>query len=194
MSSPPDFWEIFADALRSSARNRSWRAFFPWCLLLSVGVPVAAVVLLKQISSLTIGDDQSVTMLSSVAVVAGFLGSVSVATMTQVQRMVSEYPFSSYLKDENLFDQFLFWPQATLIFQIGLLLFSVLAAILVRIVPCINLNIYVVAVDVGLLIYVCTKTWNLIDLVRKLTWHYEDYNRLFKEFERRQKLGGPEDV
>lgn len=194
MNNPPDFWEVFADALRSSARNRSWRAFLPWCLLLCLGIPVAIVELLKPIAALTVGDDQSITILSSVAVVAGFFGSVSVATMSQVQRMVSEYPFSSYLKDEGLFDQFLFWPQATLIFQIGLLLFSVLAAILVRIVPCVAVNVYVIAVDVGLLVYVCTKTWNLIDLVRRLTWHYEDYNRLFKEFERRQRLGGPEDA
>ena len=122
-------------------------------------------------------------MFSAIAVVAGFFGSVSVATIGQVQRMISEYPFSSYLRQEKLFDQFLFWPQFTLLLQISLLLVSTSAAVLTKLMDCEYLNKYFIAVDVGLLIYVCTKTWNLVDLIRQLTWHYEEYNRLFREHE-----------
>ena len=104
--------------------------------------------------------------------------------------MVSEYPFSSYLKDEGQFDQFLFWPQYTLMLQIGLLLASALAAISVRLVAFNSWNKYLISLDLGLLIYVCTKTWNLVDLVRKLTWYYEDYNRQFKEYQAQQSRKG----
>ena len=45
-------------------------------------------------------------MFSAIAVVGGFLGSVSIATMGQVQKMASEYPFSSYLREQRLFDLF----------------------------------------------------------------------------------------
>jgi hypothetical protein len=75
--------------------------------------------------------------------------------------MVSEYPFSSFLKQEKLFDKFLFWPQYTLLFQIGLLLISVIAAVSVRVIGQNSWNKYAIAFDVGLLIYVCTKTWHL---------------------------------
>lgn len=104
--------------------------------------------------------------------------------------MVSEYPFSSYMKSEQLFDRFLFWPQFTLLFQIGLLLFSAVMAVLIRLVEYDQWNKFVIAFDVGLLIYVCTKTWNLVDLVRRLTWHYEDYNRLQKEDARETRERG----
>jgi hypothetical protein len=120
--------------------------------------------------------------------VAGFFGSVSVATIGHVQRMVSEYPFSGYLKEEGLFDLFLFWPQLTLLYQISLLLFSATAAVTVRLFDIDYLNRYIMAVDVGILLFVSTKTWGLIDLVRKLTWHYEEYNRLSQEYAKKTDL------
>jgi hypothetical protein len=75
----------------------------------------------------------------------------------------------------------LFWPQFALLLQITLLLASTIAAVLARLIDYDHLLKYFVAVDVGFLIYVCTKTWNLIDLIRRLTWHYEQYNRMYKE-------------
>lgn len=186
MNKPPNFWEAFAQALELSAANRSWRAFFPWLFLLCIVAPPTSIFIASCLTDIRITDDGAITVLSSVAVAAGFFGSVSIATLAQVQRMVSEYPFSSFLKEEKLFDKFLFWPQYTLIFQIGLLLFSVLAAVSVRIVDHQIWNKYIIVVDAGLLIYVCTKTWNLIDLIRRLTWHYEDYNRQLKEYQTSQ--------
>ena len=127
--------------------------------------------------------------MSAIAVVAGFFGSVSIATMGHVQRMASEYPFSSYLRAKNTFDLFLFWPQFTLLLQICLILFSTFAAVFVRLFDFDHFNKYIIAVDFGLLVYVCTKTWNLIELIRNLTWHYEEYARLFAE-ERAKTAGG----
>ncbi|MBX9840587.1 MAG: hypothetical protein K2Z80_02135 [Xanthobacteraceae bacterium] len=190
MTKPPDFWEAFAAALQLSAAERSWRAFFPWWLIICCAIPPAVVFSLGLVSSAQTGDDGAITILSAIAVVAGFFGSVSIASLAQVQRMVSEYPFSSYLKDEGQFDQFLFWPQYTLMLQIGLLLASALAAISVRLVAFNSWNKYLISLDLGLLIYVCTKTWNLVDLVRKLTWYYEDYNRQFKEYQAQQSRKG----
>ncbi|MGA2895636.1 MAG: hypothetical protein ABSE22_22475 [Xanthobacteraceae bacterium] len=181
MNKPPNFWEVFADALRLSAAKRGCLAYCPWWLITCCSVPALLVYLSGSIVRPRIGDSDAVTIFSAVAVVGGFFGSVSIATMGHVQRMVSEYPFSSYLKAEKVFDQFLFWPQFTLLIQIGLILFSICIALAVRLVELEELTKYFIAIDVGLLIYVCTKTWNLIDLVRRLAWHYEDYNRLLAE-------------
>lgn len=181
MNRPPNFWALFAEALRLSASTRSIRAFVPWWLITCGLAPVIATVLLGPWLRSSVPDSSAVTVLSAVAVVGGFFGSVSIATMGQVQRMASEYPFSSYLREEKLFDLFLFWPQFTLLMQICLILFSTFAAAFVRLLDVDEFNKYLIAVDVGLLVYVCTKTWNLIELIRNLTWHYEDYGRLLAE-------------
>lgn len=181
MSGPPNFWSLFAQALELSASRRSILAFCPWWLILCCVVPVGIVYFSGPFLRGQIPDSSAVTVFSSIAVVGGFFGSVSVATMGHVQKMASEYPFSGYLREQKLFDLFLFWPQFTLLAQICLVLLSTLAAVAVRLFDFDLLNKYLIAVDVGLLIYVCTKTWNLIDLIRNLTWHYEEYQRLLAE-------------
>lgn len=177
----PNFWSLFAEALQLSATNRSVWAFVPWWLLVCCGVPCLLIFYFGAFLRSAIPDANAVTIFSAVAVVAGFFGSVSISTITQVQKMASEYPFSDYLREEKLFDQFLFWPQFTLLLQISLILLSTLAATLTRLVDYDIFNKYLIAIDVGLLFYVCSKTWNLVDLIRNLTWHYEQYNRLYQE-------------
>jgi hypothetical protein len=183
MNRPPNFWEVFSDALRLSAGNRGILAYCPWLMIVCCSVPALLIYLCGSVIRPRILDGDAMTIFSAVAVVCGFFGSVSVATMGNVQRMVSEYPFSAYLRDEKLFDLFLFWPQFTLLIQIGLILFSICIGSLVRLTDFGEMTKYFTAVDVGLLIYVCTKTWNLVDLVRRLSWHYEDYNRQSKEYD-----------
>jgi hypothetical protein len=189
MNSPPNFWTLFAEALKLSASRRSARAFIPWWLIICTVIPLAGVYFLEPQLRAQLSDSNAITILSAVAVVGGFFGSVSIATMGHVQRMASEYPFSSYLKDENLFDLYLFWPQFILLMQLCLILISMCAALFIRLIDFDAWNKYIIAFDVGLLIYVCTKTWDLIELVRKLTWHYEHYNRLLAE-EKQQLRNG----
>ncbi|UYO52270.1 hypothetical protein [Rhodopseudomonas palustris] len=181
MSECPNFWSVFAEALQLSAAKRSIMAFVPWSLTICSLSPCLIIYFFADFLRPQITDSNATTMFSAIAVVAGFFGSVSVATIGQVQRMVAEYPFSSYLREEKLFDLFLFWPQFTLLVQIFLLLVSACAAIVVRLIDVDCVVKYFVAFDLGLLIYACTKTWKLVDLIRQLTWHYEDYNRLYRE-------------
>jgi hypothetical protein len=181
MNKPPNFWSLFAEALRLSATKRSACAFFPWWLILCCLVPIVGTYFSGPWLRANIPDNSAVTVMSAIAVVGGFFGSVSIATMGHVQRMASEYPFSGYLREQKAFDLFLFWPQFTLLLQIGLILFSTLAAAFVRLFDFDEFNKYIIAVDFGLLVYVCTKTWNLIELIRNLTWHYEEYGRLLAE-------------
>src|SRR5262249_46596989 len=151
----PNFWELFAAALRLSASKRSIWAFAPWWLVVCCGVPIVSVYFFSSVARSQITDTNTIAILSSVAVVGAFFGSVSIATMGHVQRMASEYPFSSYLRDEELFDLFLFWPQFALLSQLFLILFSTCCAVLIRIWDFDQANKYIIALDVGFLIYVC---------------------------------------
>jgi hypothetical protein len=45
-----------------------------------------------------------------------------------------------------------------------------------------NLAILFIMIAFSLMLYTFSKTWGLIDLVRIVTWHYEDYKYSFESF------------
>lgn len=184
---PKNFWALFAEALELSASQRSFRAFIPWWLFITAICPVIAGYMFSWCFRGIITDATAAQILASIAVVAGFLGSVSIATATQVQKMASEYPFSSYLRDEKIYDTFFFWPQFTLLLQITLIVLATFSAITIRLINLGQFNNLIVLFNAGLLFYICTKTWKLVELVRTLSWHYEDYTRQLAEYKRSQE-------
>lgn len=179
---PPNFWQCFSDALRQSAGERGIRAYIPWWLFLSSALLPGAVYLWPSVIG-NVEDGASIALLAAIAVVGGFLGSVSIAAITQIQKMVSEYPFSDYLKEERLFDVFLFWPQFVLLFQIAQIIISTVSAVAVVVIKSPQWNLYLLGFNIGFMFYVTSKTWGLLEIIRILTWHYEDYFRLKAEAE-----------
>ena len=177
----PNFSESFAGAIKKSARQRSWGAFVPWWLMICIFGPILAVYFLS--FSIFIETDKNIVLVlfSSFAVVGGFLGSVSVASMAQIQKIASEYPFSDYLHQEKLFDSFIFFPQLILLMQILFIIYSSISMSII--LTGVNTNIinYLIFIGLGYMVYITTKTWALLDLIRILTWHYEEYTRLYEE-------------
>jgi hypothetical protein len=170
---PPNFWRLFARALGTSAGERSFTAFIPWKLAILTATPIAATYFAR--SCVVVPDiSVSVTITSAIAVVGGFLGSISLSTSSYVQKMVSDYPFSDYLREEELFDQFLFWPQFTILIQIANILISMSAAVFIAVTG-IQMNNYILAACMGFMLYAIWRTWALVDLVRVITWHDERY-------------------
>jgi len=125
---------------------------------------------------------RAMAVLSALAVVGGFLGSASVSISGQMQRMISEYPFSDYLRRIDLFDHFLFWPQFTLLIQIVNIALSGMLFICIIILQLDNLAILFIMIAFSFMLYTFSKTWGLIDLVRIVTWHYDDYKYSFETF------------
>ena len=125
---------------------------------------------------------RAMAVLSALAVVGGFLGSASVSISGQMQRMISEYPFSDYLRRIDLFDHFLFWPQFTLLTRIVNIALSGMLSICIIILQLDNLAILFIMIAFSFMLYTFSKTWGLIDLVRIVTWHYEDYKYSFETF------------
>ena len=112
---------------------------------------------------------------------SGFLGAVTVAALTHIQSVASKYPFSDYLKEEKLFDQFLFWPQFVLSIQIVHILFSTISAVSVLFINVPSTVLIIIAFNIGFTFYVVTKTWQLVELIRQLMWHSADYKKLYEE-------------
>jgi len=122
-----------------------------------------------------------VAALSGMMVVAGFLGAVSIGCMNQIFSTLSDGLFSDYLKEEGVFDQFLAWPQIILLIQMSYLVLCA-AGVLFVCTTSQNFGRTIVLCELSTLtLYLTTKTWSLLDLLRILAWHRQDYARILRE-------------
>jgi hypothetical protein len=135
--------------------------------------------------TLKISDDSSIIgALAAIAVIGAFLGSVSISAMTQVQQIVCEYPFSDYLKEEKVFDLYLFFPQFVLLMQLSLIIYSGLSSYCVVIGMVDTYKDEILLSNATLMLYVVTKTWGLVDLLREVAWHKQRYTQFLHTFQR----------
>ncbi|MGA7674306.1 MAG: hypothetical protein WCA78_04580 [Rhizomicrobium sp.] len=123
----------------------------------------------------------TVATLAAMMVATGFLGAVSVGCMNQIFSTLTDDQFANYLVEEKAFDQFLAWPQITLLIQMTYL-FCCAAAITFVCAYDWNLGrIFALCEFSALTLYVTNKTWCLIDLLRILAWHRQDFVRLLRD-------------
>lgn len=176
---PPSFAQLVAREIERSASVRGWRAFIPWWFFVCLISPFIVEKYLGGYISKGISSSDAIAVLAAIAVVSSFMGSTSIALTAHLQKVVSEYPFCNYLKEENLFDSFLFWPQFVLLIQIISVFISIIGAILVVIFKDIFNFETIILYSVFITIYSFEKTWKLIDLIRKATWYYELYQSLY---------------
>jgi hypothetical protein len=121
-----------------------------------------------------------VPIFSSILVVGGLFGAVSINVLNQVFSLCSNTQFADYLKEEKIFDIYIFWPQYALSIQI-LLMFSCLASIFAYYTAGIGVVFIRISLfNISMLFYTFIKTWDLIDMVRVLAWHRQEYLSLLE--------------
>jgi hypothetical protein len=172
---PPRFSHLFAKELMRSASRRGWRAFFPIVLILCVTTPIIISFFGKEYLNKNFAVADAITIISSIAVIGSFLGASSVALTAHLQKIISEYPFANYLKSEGLFDSYLFWPQFVLLIQIVCTSICVIFNVVIGVFNLAWLSSHLIIFSLFIIMYAFIKTWQLIDLIRHVTWHYEDY-------------------
>lgn len=180
----PRFWESFAASLLRSSRERAFLAFIPWWLILTTFSPSFIYHFQPFTWSICIKSDQLIQVQSALLVLMGFLGALSISAMSQVFSISSSYPFSAYLKEEDLFDEIIFWPQFVLLIQISCIFMIMACIVLTSLYDNLDIRAYTLLTTCGISVYAITKTWNLVDLIRQISWHYEEYVRLYNEAER----------
>ncbi len=190
----PNFWEVLAEALKSSAQKRGFWAYVPWYLALLVGAAAFVDFLLETLQAADIESSNAIAALSAMIVVGGLLSAVSVACMTQIYVTVGEPKFGDYLRDEKVLDRFLFWPQFTLLIQIVYVLISAMGIISCAAASAASLRMLLLVEDVALLLYTTTKTWQLIDTMRLLAWHRQEYETLSMDVARRNNCTNVERI
>jgi hypothetical protein len=169
----PNFWEVFSEAQRLSAKRLGVRAYLPWLLTLLIALASTSAITVEIFVQPKVTTTDSIAALSAMIVVGGLLIAVSVACMTQIYITVSDGQFGDYLRTEKAFDQFL-----TLLMQIVLVVVSVAAVFACLLMDESFVHLLSIAVITGLLVYVTTKTWNLVEALRLLAWHRQEYESL----------------
>jgi hypothetical protein len=170
----PNFWQSFGEALALSAQRRGIRAYIPWFLMLILALgltlTVAALFLRAKVS-----NPDTIAALSAMLVTAGFLGAVSVGCMNQIFSTLTDQHFSEYLRTISAFDQFIAWPQLTLLIQMSYLFLCAMGIIAICIFDENIVRAIALCMLGALSIYVTNKTWKLVDLLRILAWHRQDF-------------------
>lgn len=167
--------ESFSEAVVLGIKRRMLWSLVPWYLLVCVSVPNYVVWHWYAEAAPLLRQRETLAVMSGVMVVGGLLSSVCVNLMREVFSLVSEQSFAKYLRKLGLFNQYIFWPQFTLFMQLFLMIYCVLVIAVFAIVPTAYLLPYLVATSFGGLIYVTTKTYNLVGMVRILVWHRQEY-------------------
>jgi hypothetical protein len=172
---PPSFSELLASEILRSTKNRGWRAYFPFLLIVCLFAPGVLLYIYGERMNSKLSISDAVTILSSISVIGSFLGAASVALTAHLQKIVSEYPFSNYLKSESMFDSFLFWPQFVLLIQIICTSLCIIFNVIIGVIGMPDISHYFIVYALFIMLYAFSKTWKLIDIIRIVTWHYEDY-------------------
>lgn len=178
----PKLSETFVKAIQLAYKRRGLRALLPWWFATCFGVPIFLVWQSAGLIETELAMNKGIhTVFAAFLVLGGFLGAVSINVMREVYSLVSEPKFADYLREEGLFDQYIFWPQFVLIVQMSFIVAAVICTTLVVLAPLKGAVLYFLAVTIGLLGYSMSKTLGLIDMVRTLAWHRSDYQKQYDE-------------
>jgi hypothetical protein len=176
----PNFWKSFGEALTLSAQRRGFLAYVPWFLAVN-GAVAAVCILIATYRHASFSNSDSVAALAAMMVAAGFLGAVSVGCMNQIFSTLNDSEFAGYLQLVNAFDQFLAWPQITLLVQIAYFVGCAMGILAISIFDANFLRVIVLCTMGTLTFYVSNKTWRLVDLLRILAWHRQDFSAQLNE-------------
>lgn len=171
----PTLLDTFSEAVILGIKKRKLRALVPWYLLLTLGAPITVVWYWNEDATRLLSDPKLLAVISGLMVVGGLLSSVCVNVMREVFSLVSEHKFATYLRELGLFNQYIFWPQFTLLLQLLLMMYCVAVIAAFVVLPTSHLLPYLVATAFGALTYVATKTYNLVGMVRVLVWHRQEF-------------------
>jgi len=174
MIQAPTFIESLKGVIKLAEKKYWIVVFFPWLFLLTSILPIMILSEVSEFVAITIDANRLISVYSAFSVVGGFLGAASINAMTQTQTICSTYPFSDYLRENNLLDQFIFLLQS--IFVI-----SCIISVVSSLFNLDSVSSYILIFNCGFMVYIFIKTFSLIDLMRRLTWYFGNYMILYNK-------------
>lgn len=175
---PLSFFQSFLRTLDDAYVAIGARTYFPIVFVTTSIVPIGILLIFRELDRPFPADSFSM-ILAATMTVEGILASVSISAMVQIQQIASQYPFSDYLKQEKLFDSFIFAPQFAFVTQCLAAFACVISLLLTPFGT--ELEMELVVICMGLFVYALIKTLGLVDMIRTLSWHYASYQIFLEE-------------
>ncbi len=180
MADEPRLLDAMIDARKLGYKQRGLISLVPTRLILLIFLPSIITFYATEPNDFLLPDAGTISVLSAMLVVYGFFGAATVAALTQINEMSSLFPFSDFLKQQNVFSIYTALPQYVFIVEI---LSIILCCSLIIVTSFSNdeVNIYVILLSSGATVYCCLVTIDLLSVIRGLSHHYSEYQRILHE-------------
>lgn len=180
MADEPSLLDAMIDARKLGYKQRGIISLVPIRLILLIVLPSILTFYTTKPNEFLLPDAGTISVLSAMLVVYGFFGAATVAALTQINEMATRFPFSDFLKQQNVFSIYTALPQYVFIVEI---LSIVLCCSLIIVTSFLNdeINIYVILISSGATIYCCLVTIDLLSVIRGLSHHYSEYQRILHD-------------
>ncbi|NML73639.1 hypothetical protein HHL25_05805 [Rhizobium sp. S-51] len=180
MAAEPTLLEAMIAARKLGYKQRGFISIFPIRIILLILIPSSFVLYATEPDEFMLPDGGTISVLSAMLVVYGFFGAATVAALTQINEIATRFPFSDFLKQQNVFSIYTALPQYVFIVEI----FSIIlcCGLIIATSFCGDrINIYVVLISSGTTVYCCLVTIDLLNVIRGLSHHFSEYQKILHE-------------
>lgn len=180
MADEPRLLDAMLDARKLGYKQRGLISLFPIRVILLICLPSVFIFYATEPDEFLLPDAGTISVLSAMLVVYGFFGAATVAALTQINEIATRFPFSDFLKQQNVFSIYTALPQYVFIVEI---LSIILCCALIIATSFLDeyINIYVVVISSGTTIYCCIVTIDLLSVIRGLSHHFSEYQKILHE-------------
>lgn len=180
MAEQPGLIESIFKAKMLGYKHRGPISFVPVWLLALVVVPSILIYGFVDTSIAKTTDAIAISILSSMIVIYGFFGAATVAALTQINEIATRFPFSDFLKQMKVFEIYTALPNYVFIVQIFSIIICCAFVVAINIIDE-YINLYSIVICSGLTVYCCKMTIDLLNVIRGLSYHYAEYQKVMHE-------------
>jgi hypothetical protein len=117
------------------------------------------------------------SFVSAVLVVYGIFSAVTIQAVVQVQQVTTVFPFSDFLKERGVFDIYNALPIYVFLIDVVSMSFCVVMMVLTSFLGD-DFNFYVIIFSASNVVYCAKITYDLLNVLRGLSFHLQDYQRI----------------
>lgn len=187
-SGAPKLSETFTEAIKLGFESKGLWTLVPWLLVPTFAVCILVANIWRCEIFAILARPGFLNVLGAMMVIGGLLSTVCINIMRETYAITGEKDFAAFLRKLNLFDQYLFWPQYVLLLQLSLVVYCLVVISAIVVFPTQTFVPYLVSCAFGFLFYVAVKTYGLVDMVRVLVWHRQDFREQWEAAEREAAL------
>lgn len=180
MAEQPGLIESIFKARMLGYKHRGPISFVPIWLFALVIAPSILIYAFIDTSAAKTTDAIAISILSSMIVIYGFFGAATVAALTQINEIATRFPFSDFLKEMEVFEIYTALPNYVFIVQVLSIVICCAFVLFINLIGD-DINLYSIAISSGLTVYCCKMTIDLLNVIRGLSYHYAEYQKIMHE-------------